>query len=149
MCYVTGGSSGLGRALAKDLLRMGAAGVTVVARDLKRLQETEEELKVGFERAQRATTFYIWTAGCFVQIGELTSFQSLASPGQKVQSISCDLMHHQPSSDAFDTATTFHGRVPEYVFNCAGFSLPKFIVDATPEDLQHVRRAPSCDRGGD
>ena len=62
MCYVTGGSSGLGRALAKDLLKMGAAGVTVVARDLKRLQETEEELKVGFERApQRATTFYIWT----------------------------------------------------------------------------------------
>lgn len=106
VCYVTGGSSGLGRALAKDLLKLGAAGVTVVARDVKRLQETEDELK------------------------------SLAAPDQTVQSISCDLMQHQSSSDAFDAATSFHGRVPEYVFNCAGFSFPRFFIDATPEQLQ-------------
>jgi 3-dehydrosphinganine reductase len=44
--YITGGSSGLGRALAEELVRRGAH-VTVVARDLRKLEETTAALKVG------------------------------------------------------------------------------------------------------
>jgi hypothetical protein len=44
-CYITGGSSGLGRALAEELVRKGA-DVTIVARDPRKLAETELALKV-------------------------------------------------------------------------------------------------------
>jgi NAD(P)-dependent dehydrogenase (short-subunit alcohol dehydrogenase family) len=44
--YITGGSSGLGRALAEELVKRGAH-VTIVARDLKKLEETTAALKVG------------------------------------------------------------------------------------------------------
>ncbi|EIW65651.1 hypothetical protein TREMEDRAFT_70510 [Tremella mesenterica DSM 1558] len=105
ICYITGGSSGLGKALAGDMLKQGAS-VTIVARDIKKLQEAEEELK------------------------------PLVLPGQKLQIISADLMSSKTSSEALDQAIEFHGRIPEYIFNCAGFSQPRFLVDSTPEDWQ-------------
>ncbi|RXK35709.1 hypothetical protein M231_07037 [Tremella mesenterica] len=105
ICYITGGSSGLGKALAGDMLKQGAS-VTILARDIKKLQEAEEELK------------------------------PLVLPGQKLQIISADLMSSKTSSEALDQAIEFHGRIPEYIFNCAGFSQPRFLVDSTPEDWQ-------------
>jgi hypothetical protein len=44
-CYITGGSAGLGKALAVILVKRGAH-VTIVARDPTRLGQAEEELKV-------------------------------------------------------------------------------------------------------
>ena len=44
-CYVTGGSTGLGKALAIQLVKRGAH-VTIVARDSKKLAEAKQELKV-------------------------------------------------------------------------------------------------------
>lgn len=44
-CYITGGSAGLGKSLAIQLVKRGAH-VTVVARDPKKLADTEQELKV-------------------------------------------------------------------------------------------------------
>ena len=46
-CYVTGGSAGLGLALAVLLAKKGAH-VTVVARDEARLQKALEEMEVFF-----------------------------------------------------------------------------------------------------
>jgi NAD(P)-dependent dehydrogenase (short-subunit alcohol dehydrogenase family) len=53
--YITGGSSGLGRALAVELVRRGAH-VTVVARDLRKLEETTAALKVGRPLERHDTT---------------------------------------------------------------------------------------------
>lgn len=50
-CYVTGGSSGLGRALAIDLVKRGAS-VTIVARGQGRLDEVKAELQVRFRSSQ-------------------------------------------------------------------------------------------------
>ena len=44
-CYITGGSAGLGKALAALLVKKGAH-VTIVARDPGRLEAAEKELKV-------------------------------------------------------------------------------------------------------
>ncbi len=44
-CYITGGSSGLGRALAVYLVKQGAY-VTIVAREVKKLGETKALLRV-------------------------------------------------------------------------------------------------------
>lgn len=43
--YIPGGSAGLGKALAAELVRRGAH-VVIVARDMKRADETVQELKV-------------------------------------------------------------------------------------------------------
>jgi hypothetical protein len=108
ICYVTGGSAGLGKALAIHLVKAGAH-VTIVARDLKKLHEVEMEL------------------------------QSLASDGQLVHSISADLTEAKSSEEAFDTAVKqYGGRVPDYVFNVAGSSRPKYFVDTTAEELEWV-----------
>ena len=44
---ITGGSSGLGKALAEQLVREGARGVAVMARDAERLAATAKELRDG------------------------------------------------------------------------------------------------------
>ncbi|KAK4690067.1 hypothetical protein P7C73_g59, partial [Tremellales sp. Uapishka_1] len=105
-CYITGGSQGLGRALAMSLVKQGA-DVVVVARDLKKLADTEQELK------------------------------SLARPGQKISSISADLMDVEKSEDALAQAVRqLGGRTPDYVFLCAGTSRPKLFLDSSPDELQ-------------
>src|SRR5665648_164116 len=42
---ITGGSSGLGKALAEQLVREGARGVALMARDAERLAATAKELR--------------------------------------------------------------------------------------------------------
>lgn len=44
---ITGGSSGLGKALAAELLEQGAGAVALMARDAERLSVTAEELRAG------------------------------------------------------------------------------------------------------
>lgn len=51
-CYITGGSSGLGKALAERLVKQGAH-VTIVGRDSKKAQGVVEELKVNLKGKQR------------------------------------------------------------------------------------------------
>jgi NAD(P)-dependent dehydrogenase (short-subunit alcohol dehydrogenase family) len=65
--------------------------------------------------------------------------QALASDGQLVHSISADLTEAKSSEEAFDTAVKqYEGRVPDYVFNVAGSSRPKYFVDTTAEELEWV-----------
>ena len=108
---MTGGSAGLGKALAIYLVKHGAH-VTIVARDAKKLGETETLLK-----------------GLTVNSTQL------------VHSISADLTSAESSNSALDTAMEHHGgRAPDYALLCAGFSKPKFFIDATTADLQAVSR---------
>ena len=50
-CYITGGSSGLGKALAERLVEQGAH-VTIVGRDTKKAEGVVEKLKVSLEDKQ-------------------------------------------------------------------------------------------------
>lgn len=51
-CYITGGSSGLGKALAERLVKQGAH-VTIVGRDTKKAEGVVKKLKVSLEDKQR------------------------------------------------------------------------------------------------
>ncbi|WVQ95286.1 hypothetical protein IAU59_002381 [Kwoniella sp. CBS 9459] len=105
-CYVTGGTQGLGKALAESLVKQGAH-VTVVARDVKKGEKVEAELK------------------------------AMASPGQKIKFISADLTDAVTSEQALVKASEpFGGAVPDYILMCAGFSRPKFFVEASTQELK-------------
>ncbi|OCF41089.1 3-ketodihydrosphingosine reductase TSC10 [Kwoniella heveanensis CBS 569] len=105
-CYITGGTQGLGKALAESLVKQGAH-VTVVARDVKKGERVEAELK------------------------------ALASPGQKVRFISADLIDSHAAEQALIQASEpFGGVAPDYVLMCAGFSRPKFFVEASSHELR-------------
>lgn len=56
-CVVTGGSSGIGFAIAKRYIDDGAASVTIVGRDGQRLQEAKEELEQGKHESQGVRTY--------------------------------------------------------------------------------------------
>lgn len=111
-CYVPGGSAGLGKALAEELVRRGAH-VVIVARDAQRAAATISGLKA----------------------------LVLESEGEerKIFAVSADLMKRETSDAALEHAcATFGGRAPDYTFLCAGFSKPQMFIDATPQDLQSV-----------
>ncbi|KAK0451199.1 oxidoreductase [Desarmillaria tabescens] len=90
-CYITGGSSGLGLALAIRLVKLGAH-VSIVARNKKRLQEALEKM----EKIRQ-------------------------SPDQTPASYSFSVTESQSSAAALDAASEPHGgRCPDAIFLCAG-----------------------------
>ncbi|WRT68763.1 uncharacterized protein IL334_005743 [Kwoniella shivajii] len=105
-CYVTGGTQGLGKALAESLVKQGAH-VTAVARDVEKGKRVEAELRA---LAQPHQTINFISS-------DLTDAESSAASLQK-------------SSEHFD------GQAPDYYFLCAGFSRPKYMVDSSLEDFK-------------
>ncbi|KAJ7276464.1 oxidoreductase [Mycena haematopus] len=107
-CYITGGSSGLGLALAILLARNGA-DVSIVARDEHKLRSALDEL----EKARQ-------------------------SPGQTFNSYSFSINKAGPASEALEAACAAHGgRCPDAIFLCAGTSTPGFFVEES-EDSQRT-----------
>ncbi|TFY82044.1 hypothetical protein EWM64_g1967 [Hericium alpestre] len=105
-CYVAGGSSGLGLAVAKELASQGAH-VSIVARDKGRL-----------------------TAA----LGEIESCR--ASEDQVFQSFSHSLFTADESRAALEDVVAKHdGLSPDAIFLCAGKSVPKFFLEYTDEEL--------------
>ncbi|KAI8983844.1 hypothetical protein BDB01DRAFT_790301 [Pilobolus umbonatus] len=105
-CFITGGSTGLGKALAVELVKEGA-DITIIAR-----RQTELDLAVE----------------------EIKSYRVKES--QKVISISADVTSAKDVVSAFDEAEKKMGRNPEFVCACAGASLPKFFLDYEMEDFE-------------
>ncbi|KAI9592250.1 hypothetical protein BDF19DRAFT_407422 [Syncephalis fuscata] len=99
-CYITGGSTGLGLALAKQLASLGAH-VTIVACKEATLKEAAQAIK----------------AAC-------------QSPNeQRVQWISADVGIAEQATAALHRAKTgFNGMTPEYIFTCAGLAYPRYFV---------------------
>ncbi|KAK8854483.1 hypothetical protein IAR55_003221 [Kwoniella newhampshirensis] len=105
-CYVTGGSSGLGKALAESLVKQGAH-VTIVARDVKKGEQALEGLKALASPSQIVT---------FISA-------DLVDPTSSTDAlIQCASLHG--------------GQAPDYIFCCAGFAKPKFFVESTPEEMK-------------
>ncbi|KAF7304349.1 Protein kinase domain-containing protein [Mycena chlorophos] len=108
-CYVTGGSSGMGLALAVLLTRRGAH-VSIVARDQKKLDDALADL----EKARQ-------------------------NPDQKLLAYSFSLFDCAASEAALDAASAAHdGRCPDVIFMCAGGSAPAFWVEQDEASLRKL-----------
>ncbi|TYJ53269.1 hypothetical protein B9479_006083 [Cryptococcus floricola] len=105
-CYITGGSQGLGKALAESLVKQGAH-VTIVARDAKRGEGVVEELK---------------SLAKPTQIIQFIS-ADLSSPTDSDQALLAACIPHK-------------GLAPDYIFLCAGFSQPKYFVENTKAEIK-------------
>ncbi|KAG0295007.1 3-dehydrosphinganine reductase [Linnemannia gamsii] len=109
--YLTGGSVGLGRAVAIELAKQGAH-VTIIARKEGPLKETVELMK------------------------EAAATRKVKSE-QKFHWVSADLTDREQAIRALDEASTLHGgRVPDIVMTCAGTSIPRFFTEAPIEDFE-------------
>lgn len=106
-CYIPGGSSGLGLALAQELTRRGAH-VSIVARNRTKLAEALKTLEAARSNAEQRLSMHS---------------HSLASgAGAKA---------------ALAEACAAHGgAAPDAVFLCAGASHPGFFVEMNEEDLK-------------
>ncbi|KAG0217443.1 hypothetical protein B0O80DRAFT_430582 [Mortierella sp. GBAus27b] len=112
--YVTGGSVGLGRAVAIELAKQGAH-VTIVARKEGPLKETIELMKQA-----------------------VAAKKDSGAAEQKFHYISADVTDREQAIRALDEASShFGGQVPDQIFTCAGTSIPKFFVEAGIEDFEH------------
>ncbi|KAF9115419.1 3-dehydrosphinganine reductase [Mortierella sp. AM989] len=113
--YVTGGSVGLGRAVAIELAKQGAH-VTIVARKEGPLKETIELMKqalAGQKGKDRDTT------------------------RQQFHWISADVTDREQSIRALDEASAnFGGKVPDIIMTCAGTSIPKLFLEANIEEFE-------------
>lgn len=105
--YITGGSQGLGLALAKDLAKRGAS-ISIVARTQSKLEAALKELE-----------------------------SLRQSPSQFFDSFSFSLDTADASAAAFAAVCAAHnGQAPDAVFACAGASRPMYLVDMTAEDFE-------------
>ncbi|KAI8341523.1 hypothetical protein BC941DRAFT_493301 [Chlamydoabsidia padenii] len=104
-CFITGGSSGLGKSLAIELAKVGA-DITIVARKKEELDNAVLEIK-----------------------------KYRHSETQKVIAISADVTSKEDVARAFDEAQTKMARNPDCIFACAGASYPKFFLDYSLEDF--------------
>lgn len=106
-CYVTGGSQGLGLALARLLVSKGAH-VSIVARTQSTLDSALKELE-----------------------------DLRVSPSQILQARSADLTTASESQAALEGVCAAHGgSAPDALFTCAGASKPKFFVEMTEEEMK-------------
>ncbi|KAK0451204.1 oxidoreductase [Desarmillaria tabescens] len=99
-CYVTGGSQGLGLAVALLLVKLGA-DVSIVARNEQKLRNALVEM----EKARKL-------------------------PSQILRWYSYDLTQCKSAEAALEAASKGHdGRCPDALFLCAGTSIPRFFVE--------------------
>jgi 3-dehydrosphinganine reductase len=106
-CYITGGSTGLGLALAIILTKRGA-DVSIVARN-------EENLKKALEQLEAARV----------------------NPNQILKTYSYSLDTQKAATDALEAACLPHaGQSPDTVFLCAGKATPGFFIEQTEETMR-------------
>jgi len=106
-CYITGGSTGLGLALAILLTRRGA-DVSIVARN-------EENLKKAMAQLEAARV----------------------TPNQILNAYPFSLGTQKAAVDALEAASLAHGgQTPDAVFLCAGKATPGFFIEETEESMR-------------
>lgn len=112
--FITGGSQGLGLALAELVVRKGA-DVTICARSKDRLKEAVDQIKKANSTSQRVG---------FV-VADVSTFEGAK---QALQIASSD----QESESSNHKSV---GRTPDVVFCCAGASKPGFFLEQSETDF--------------
>ncbi|KAJ2080700.1 3-dehydrosphinganine reductase [Coemansia sp. RSA 988] len=103
-CYVTGGSQGLGKCVAQDLVRRGA-NVTIVARREEVLKEAIREIKA-----------------C-----------ALDPKQQQIEYVMADITNPSSAIKAIEVAVKKQKKPIEYLFNVAGISNPGMFLEQNTE----------------
>lgn len=117
---VTGGSSGIGLAVAEEYLRRGAR-VTIVARDRKKLKEAEEYLAEVSESLSAAEG-------------------NIERNGPRILSISCDVACSEETVvQAFEPALRAFGPV-DVLVNCAGSSVAGAFDELQSSEFERMLR---------
>lgn len=106
-CYITGGSSGLGKAIAMRLVQRGA-NITIVARRKQQLEETLKELK-----------------------------RNTISKNQKCCYVVADVTIKNQAFSAIKEAKDIMSQSIDYVFCCAGSSTPGMFIHQISLDNVH------------
>ncbi|KAI9284664.1 hypothetical protein BC943DRAFT_337961 [Umbelopsis sp. AD052] len=108
LCLITGGSTGLGKALAVSMAASGA-DVVIVAR-----RQTELDVAVKEIEAKKLNA------------------------SQIILAVSADVTSKTDIVRIFDETKAKMNRDPDYVFACAGASYPKMFLDHTMEDFDFL-----------
>ncbi|KAI7876722.1 NAD(P)-binding protein [Lichtheimia hyalospora FSU 10163] len=109
-CFITGGSTGLGKALAIELVKKGA-NVTIVARRQSELDKAAKEIEA-----------------------------NKVDDNQRVVTVSADMTCNADVTRAFEEAKIKMDGDPEIVCACAGAAYPKLFVDHTVEDFEYMSK---------
>ncbi|KAK9718384.1 3-dehydrosphinganine reductase [Basidiobolus ranarum] len=108
-CYITGGSTGLGKSLAVEMAKRGAH-VTIVARKKETLEQAVAEIK-----------------------------QARKSQTQEISYVSADVSEKEEAKRALEEAIEQQkGMIPEYVFPCAGLAVPGLFVEQDVETFERT-----------
>ncbi|KAH8549368.1 hypothetical protein BGW37DRAFT_522501 [Umbelopsis sp. PMI_123] len=108
LCLITGGSTGLGKALAASMSASGA-DVVIVARRPAELAAAVQEIEA-----------------------------KKLNASQIIMSISADVTSKSDIVRIFDETREKMNRDPDYVFACAGASFPKMFLDHTMDDFEFL-----------
>jgi len=123
---VTGGGTGLGQAMAIEFASLGA-NVTIMSRNMKHLEETRDIIQQVVDGT--------------LEYGKNISSLLVQRPPKgnnfaEVFCLACDITDRNMLEEKLREATAKFGAF-NIVANCAGYSLPKYIVDSTYEDYEN------------
>lgn len=140
---ITGASQGLGRQLALDYAREGAAGIAIVARDESALKQVSDRITQNTSPSNvvLAVAADLTRPGEVERVMEQVKSQLIAKSQTKVLTITADLT--QPEDIERVVATTlseFNGRLDVLVNNAStiGASPMPYLLDYPLEDFRNV-----------
>mmetsp|Transcript_15928 Transcript_15928/g.22691 ORF Transcript_15928/g.22691 Transcript_15928/m.22691 type:complete len:385 (+) Transcript_15928:30-1184(+) len=107
---VTGGSSGIGLAIAKDLVKRKCEVVTILARDINKLSNAKRHLELQAQTLGSSTKIMTFSV-------DVSNFDAISKCAEKV----CD---ENPS--------------PSLLFNVAGTSSSNSFVDVAPSEFERL-----------
>lgn len=119
-CFITGGSTGLGKALAIDLVKRGA-NVTIVARRQSELEKAAQEIEVYIYIYIFIYIYNFLPRFDFGPAETMGIFQAhKLTEAQRVVTVSADVTSKEDVVRAFDEAKVKMGADPDFVCACAG-----------------------------
>lgn len=120
---ITGGSSGIGLAIALDLARRGCRNITLIARKEGQLLDAKRLVEAA---ASRCSTTEMPAIVRIVSV-DVTNFEALENAISKLL-----------NDTGVETPANVGGRPgpPTLLFHCAGYSLPLAFDDLSPSDFR-------------
>jgi len=126
---ITGGSSGIGLAVAIELAKRKCKHITLIARreeQLKEAQRLVQEVANDVSDATRSTVHILSV--------DVTDFESLQKKAAQLCGTDDATNNNAPSDE--HNNDVYPGVSPTLLFNCAGYSIPLAFNDLSPSDFK-------------